>query len=641
MKKVLRTTLVSLLVLILSVPVVFATEPEQSLSGIETLIDSIVQDQLEELNIPGAAVSVVYNGEILAKGYGYADLELGTASTADTLFRIGSVSKLVTWTAVMQLVEQGKLDLDADVNSYLDFSLPDRLKYHPDKATPGPITLYHLLTHTGGFEEVKDGVFFLDQARVPEMADFLRDKMPARIFPPGEAVAYSNYGAALAGYIVERVSGQPFMQYVDENIFAPLAMNHSTFAQTIPQNLLPHLAKASRYIDGEFHRDKFVYVPTPPAGSMSTSAYDMAKFMIAHLQQGQGILRPETAQVMHNQQFTHHPQLDGMAFGFVERTVNGQRALFHGGDIFSFQSGLFLLPEHDFGLYVSYSGGGYAESLNLFHHVMDHLFPGQNPSPPSQPAEAADRSKAFVGEYHPNRRNYSSAESLLILMDALHIDVNQQGYLTAAVMGETIQFAETEPGIYQRLHQSPCAFPYGALNTLVFDTDSFGQTMLFTDGKVSYIRAPWYTNSGPTIIILGVTFLFCLFTLLFRGVGFGLRKLRHRKLEQSKPELFARWAINIFAGSYVITILSTVVTMSQIEPLMGQPLAAFGIMPPWTPLLYVLSVFMIITGLAMIPLVVYAWCKSSWTRLTRVHFTVFTVLALALLSVFNYWNLFF
>ena len=231
----------------------------------------------ERDDIAGATISVVKDGKLLfAKGYGYSDYEKKKpVSAEETLFRPGSVSKLFTWTAVMQLVEQGKLDLDRNVNDYLDFKIPD--------AFGQPITLKNLLAHTPGFEEqIKD--LFTVGSESPNLGAYLKTHIPARIYPPGTVPAYSNYGAALAGYIVERVSGRPFNEYVEENIFKPLGMIHSTFRQPLPPTLAPSMSNGYQLAsDGP---KPFEVVVPFPAGSMSSSAADMARFMLAHLQDG-------------------------------------------------------------------------------------------------------------------------------------------------------------------------------------------------------------------------------------------------------------------------------------------------------------------------------------------------------------------
>src|SRR4030095_9832348 len=264
-------------------------------TDVEAFLDGIVPLQLKSDDIAGATVAVVKDGKILfARGYGFSDVkQKRPVSAEETLFRPGSVSKLFTWTAVMQLVEKGMLDLDRDVNEYLDFKIPD--------AFGKPITLKNLLTHTPGFEEqVKD--LITQNTGSPNLGQYLKTHIPARIYPPGTVPAYSNYATSVAGYIVERVSGQPFDQYVAENILKPLNMSHSTFTQPLPSNLAPLMSNGYRLAYGE--AQAFEIVNPYPAGSLSSSATDMSQFMMAHLADGElgnaHILKPETAQLMHS-----------------------------------------------------------------------------------------------------------------------------------------------------------------------------------------------------------------------------------------------------------------------------------------------------------------------------------------------------
>ena len=226
-------------------------------ADVEAFLDGIMPQQLATNDIAGATISVVKDGKILfAKGYGYSDVANKTPVDPDkTLFRPGSVSKLFTWTAVMQFVEQGKLDLNKDVNEYLDFKIPE--------AFGKPITLKDILTHTPGFEEQLKDLFTFNQ-QSPNLGEYVKTHIPRRIFPPGKVPAYSNYGTAIAGYIVERVSGQPFNEYIEEHIFKPLEMNNSTFRQPLPENLAPQMSKGYKLGIGRSRKSLKLSTHFPP-----------------------------------------------------------------------------------------------------------------------------------------------------------------------------------------------------------------------------------------------------------------------------------------------------------------------------------------------------------------------------------------
>src|SRR5829696_8638691 len=227
------------------------TAPSQQLgptdpAEMEAFLDEELGREMEKYHIAGAAVSVVKDGELFfAKGYGYADLENKIpVDPEQTIFRIGSVGKLFTWTAVMQLVEQGKLDLDEDINDYLDFRIPDTY--------PQPITLKHLMTHTSGFDDRLLESLVSDPNDVGPTREWLISHMPARARPPGDVAAYSSYGTSLAGYIVARVSGEPYNRYIQEHILNPLGMVHTTAQSPIPPDLRAQASAGYTYEDGDF-----------------------------------------------------------------------------------------------------------------------------------------------------------------------------------------------------------------------------------------------------------------------------------------------------------------------------------------------------------------------------------------------------
>jgi len=213
------------------------TVPALTKADLEVFLDGLIPLQLQNQNIAGAVVSVVKDGQLLlAKGYGYADFAAKKPIVAEeTLFRPGSISKLFTAIAVMQLVEQDKLDLDTDVSAYLDFKIP--------KTYPEPITLRRLLTHTAGFEETVKNLFLPRVQQMKPLRDYLVAALPARIFPPGKIPAYSNYGLSLAGYIVQRTSGERFEEYIENHIFKPLKMQSSTFEQPLPKALASRMSQ--------------------------------------------------------------------------------------------------------------------------------------------------------------------------------------------------------------------------------------------------------------------------------------------------------------------------------------------------------------------------------------------------------------
>jgi CubicO group peptidase (beta-lactamase class C family) len=220
------------------VPTNAPAHPTLERADVEAWLDGYLPNALQTGDIAGAVVVVVKGGQVLLqKGYGYSDAAKRTPVDPETtLFRPGSISKTFAWTAVMQQVEAGKLDLDADVNRYLDFKIPAR--------NGKPVTLRNLMTHTAGFEDtLRDLVS--DDPKGPMAFDaYLKRWVPPVVYAPGTTPAYSNYGTALAGYIAARAAGEPsFEVYVERHILGPLGMTHSTFRQPLPAQFQPHMSK--------------------------------------------------------------------------------------------------------------------------------------------------------------------------------------------------------------------------------------------------------------------------------------------------------------------------------------------------------------------------------------------------------------
>src|SRR5438067_11262214 len=387
---------------------------------VSAFLDGLVPQQIEKADIAGAVISVVKDGKVLfEKGYGYSDAEKKTpVSPQDTLFRPGSISKTFTWTAVMQQVEQGKLNLDTDVNQYLDFKIPPTFGK--------PTTLRDIMTHRSGLEETIKDLFVGSQNDLTPMAKYLPSHLPAQIFPPGTVPAYSNYATTLAAYMVQRVSGQPFDDYVEEHFFKSLNMTRATFRQPLPETLKPFMSNGCDLGSGK--PKPFEWVEVAPAGSLSASAESMAHWMIMHLQNGRygdaQILKPETAIQMHARQDGWPASMNAMCLGFYEQNLNGHRVISHGGDTELFHSDLFLVLDAHVGLFVSYNSAGRPEHGDargdLYIKFMDRYFPGA-PANETTLATAKQDAQSVVGSYKSSRRFETNILSVTTLLDEAKI----------------------------------------------------------------------------------------------------------------------------------------------------------------------------------------------------------------------------
>ena len=446
---------------------------------LEQFLDTFFAEQMTELHIPGVVVVLIQDGEILlSKGYGFANLEEPVPINPDeTLVRIGSVSKLFVATAVMQLVERGKLDLHTDVNQYLGtFQINDDY--------PEPVTLAHLLTHTAGFDDYWSNT--TDPTKIQPLGPYLAERMPPRVIPTGEIISYSNHGYALAAYIVERASGIAFDQYVKENILRPLGMDRSGYLLSPP--IPPDLAVGYFYENGTYTPQPIDYDDDYPGGSLVSSATDMAKFMLAHLQDGcyqdVCILQPATIAEMHRQQFTNHPQLAGWTYGFVEGFGNEQRLIGHSGAIRGFASDITLLPEHNLGYFVAFNhecAGSLACKLipALREQFLDRYFPA---APASLPSYTPKTELArLAGCYRHSRYYRSTVLKTTVLGHDVSVKTNDSG-----IVVDGTEYVEIAPLLFQEI---------GSQDRIAFREDSKGNiTYMFR--PAAYEKLAWYETSS-------------------------------------------------------------------------------------------------------------------------------------------------
>ncbi len=439
-------------------PVPAPSAPQLTREDLEAWLDGFIPYALGRGNIAGGIVVVVKDGQVLVqKGFGYADVEKKLPVDPEkTLFRPGSISKLFTWTAVMQLVERGKIDLDADINQYLDFKIPPG----PDGE---PITMRNLMTHTPGFEEQVKELISEDPARIRTIEDTLKDWVPERIFKAGTMPAYSNYGTALAGYIVERVSGISFDDFLDQNIFAPLGMTSIPLsASRCPKALMAGMAQG--YEDASGKPKGYELINLSPAGSLASTGADMARFMIAHLQNGAfgdtRILTEETAKKMHGTPLTIIPGVNRMLLGFYETDTNGHRIISHGGDTQYFHSDLHLFIDAGVGYFISFNSAGKEGAVGplreaFYRNFADRYFPGPAAEGAVDEATAKEHAAAIAGSYISSRRAESTFLSILNLVQPTKVVVNEDGTISLPMLtdlsGEPTKWREIAPWVWREV----------------------------------------------------------------------------------------------------------------------------------------------------------------------------------------------
>jgi CubicO group peptidase (beta-lactamase class C family) len=548
------------------------------------------------------------------------------ASSEQTIFRAASVSKLVTATAVLQLVEQGKLNLDADINTYVK-------RFQIENTYPSPITARHLLTHTSGIEDRLFGNTVPSAGRLFSLGNYFATHAPRRIRPPGMQIAYSNIGMALAGHLVEVISGLTFEDYVERNILQPLGMTHSSFRQPYPAHLAANVVPSGADSEG-----LLLY----PAGSLISSINDMGRFIAAHLNHGRlgeaRILSEESVSDMHRQHFTGHVRMPGVAYGFFETYVNDRRVLFHTG-LSGHQSLLCLLPEEKAGFYLVLSarqGGAYQDLRRKFLHAfLDRYYPAMHkftfPSPPPGFTQRAER---FTGWFRPNLLPRTTIETLGNMLTDTQVTSNGDGTLTIALPplgAKTFRVVEVEPLLFRSEDGFYFAFgedQHGHVNRL----DMSGSIV----DPVSFNRLRWYERGTLHATLAAIGYLiflsFAVVTLAGFVLGFFRKGLDDRSSRARIPLLAWRTA----------ALVSALVVLSPILALVWYHLGDPELRPYKIESTLYLSLSALqlaaIPGIALPYFTFRIWKGGYWSAKRRVYFSIVALAGVLMIPFFYYWN---
>ncbi len=589
-------------------------------------LDGVMKSQVQELHIASAVIVVVKDGRVLySQGYGNANVADHTPiDPATSMFRIGSISKLFTWTAVMQLVEQGKINLDADVNTYLKgFQIP--------KAFGKPVTMKDLMTHSAGFEDGALGYLITDDSsRVLPIDVAMRVHMPARVRPPGVLSSYSNYSAALAGLIVQQVSGIPYNDYIRRNILDPLDMHYATFQEPLPADLKPNGVTAYTRAQGVFVAKPFEYVGGfRPAGSGSMSAIAMTHFMIAHLHNGQygnaHILQPQTVALMHSRAFANDPRLPAMDLGFYEQRMNGVHVIGHEGDTQYFHSAMFLIPGQDVGIFMSYVGTG-AEPIRAgtLQAFFDRYFPAPLPTIPPAPANFAQTAQKYTGNYRFARHSYTKIDKVLTLLSppiTVSVLPRTGRLLVTGVGTEPEQFAPVADSLFQQIEGD---------TRIGFTEDSAGNVTRLSIGALPFMgteRVPWYEVPSLWYAVL------CISALLFLSALISLYYRRKEIRAMPTAQKRAAWISIAVAFWFFLTFIVLALVLIGAGASLGSAIpTSFKVALLMPIVLVLLTIVLVITA-------VEVWRRGYWGTGRRVHFTLIAIAAVAVCLFFNQWNL--
>ena len=592
-------------------------EHQLTAEDVNAWLDGKLPDALKNGDIPGAVVTVVKDGQVVTtRGYGWADTGAsgGQPVAVDpqkSLFRVASVSKIPTSIAAMQLVEQGKVDLDADISAYLDFEIERRFDE--------PLTLRHLLTHSAGFEEHGS------LTPTTDLEAYVKNDPPAQVFAPGTTPGYSNYGMALAGYIVQRVSGQPFETYVREHVLEPAGMTTSTYEQPLPAGLAGSLGPGHTSAGEEV---SFELMGDFPAGSLTVSAPDFAAFMNAQLSRSPKLLREETWEQMWSpglgeERLGNRAKAGEMGLGYFDLSRHGQRVVGHGGDIPGWHSQFELYPEEKTGIFISYNGDGNgSDSSNnlredLAQGFADRYFPGDAVKA-SGSKDSAERARQVAGSYVPSRTFWTTFLSAWMpAYSSVSIEHTGDGKLKV----DKTQYVEVEPWVWRQVDGR------GAIAAQV------------KDGKVvSLSQEPAFTLLPTTLLqqALAPVFGVCLVLLLVVTVAWPVGALRRRRALKRGQEVGAPvpWLTRVARGGGVLALAAQLTWISLLVVIMTNSSTITDGSFTWLiPVARCAQVLQALGVVAVIPaaadLVIALRRRAGWRRVTMSAVLLAALVALA------------
>jgi len=579
----------------------FVTPSRAEVPGDLRWLDDFITDQLVRLEIPGAAVAWVEQGETrLVRGYGLADVAAQRKVDDQTPFRIGSVTKLFVWTALWQLAERGKLDLEDDVDEHLcGLVVP--------KDDQAPITVRQLMDHTAGWESRRHGTYARDEAELVPLASLVEREMLPRVRPPGRIESYSNFGTCLAARVAECASGMSFERYLAEHTLKPLGLRETTLRQSLAADSLSARGYVPR--DGAFAEEPFELIRMVPAGAMSASSRDMAAFMAALLGSAPGWMTPETLRRMRRGSHVPSPHLGGLAHGFFVANRNGLRVLWHGGDTILFHSLLMIVPERGLGVFVTYNApGGAAAYRELMNAVLDRLGPE-----PVLPMTNWKPPPAIAGAYRSSRVATATYEKLEALSGDLDVRLSGPG-ITAA--GRT--WTPIAPWAFQQENGH---------DRLVFEVDEQGLVE-----RVRMASRPMQTFERVSFLDAArthrVVAWLCALSLL-TPVAWASRRFRGCTGD-------AKWPLPLGLAASVVGIALVGLALRVADEgtdvwLHGVPAKVWGAKACFAALAMVTPACAVASWLA--------WRRRWWTRAMRVHHNVMVVVCLGVLAWATHWGL--
>jgi len=529
-----------------------------SSATIDQTVSPIVERLMVEKNIPGVSVIVVKDGGVIfKKGYGFADQDNKIPVNPDTsVFHIGSVTKLFTATAAMQLHEQGKLDLHKSVNAYLK-------AFKVEEPFGKPITMTNLLTHTGGLHyKLLGTVTPFGQVSTP-LAEHLKKALPGPARTPGFVSVYSDYGIALAGHVIEEISGMSYQEYVDKHILQPLGMTNSGLILTPERSLqmaMPGAADPTNFPPADFNYSNFA-----PATEIHSTVGDMAKFMLMQLGYKDGtneqILKPETRKLMQTRQFSPHPSAFGWGYAFRENVYNGHPAIGHSGSWFKHLGRMALLPQFDLGIYIVMNKRHSAIYKDVTQAIVEMVAPAKPiRKPTGKEAPISAPLSQYAGTYIMDQLSTTTIERLGMISDphALY-EVRVDGN---ALISGTDYYYEVEEGYFLRTD--------GTKNMTFVKDPNTQEVYLVFNGGGGKRRATFYEQPATQAVLILTAFACLIFGVVWQ------------KRDNKPTSNVQLYKVNVTILGLALAFVPFVIGVL----LMGQELGLHITTPWWVSLLF-------------------------------------------------------
>jgi len=587
---------------------------------VEAFVDGIVKPLMAEGHSPSGVFTLMKDDQIIfTKGYGWQNVEQRIpVDPYTTLFRPGSISKLFTWVSVMQLVEQGKLELDADINSYLKtFQIKD--------SYPGqPVTLRHCMTHTPGFEDGALGYLIIEDAEnVIPLAAAMKKYQPDRVNPPGAKGAYSNYCTSLSGLVVANVSGLSFPEYVEKNIFDVLGMENSSFEEPLPERLDQNMAVAYKYEAGKYIARPYELITNfIPAGSLAATATDMLKFGSALLNggsfEGGRILQAQTLEEMNKTQFTYDDRVKGIGLGFLHYPWGDTDTFGHDGGTTAFFSHFGITPSAKLVIFASFSGPGGGKAYATLSREIYSEFFARAAHHDTPPPDFASRAARFSGTFISWRGSFSKFEKLLGLASQVKVAPNGEGEL---MIGED-RFVEIGDRLFRNVESG---------DVVAFQENGQGEIIGFVQNGLSILsmyKAGAYASQAFNFVLLALSLIVFLAVFL----RYLYQRDRYRALPAADKSA-ARAAVMAAASHLWVLIFGGIVAVAVGDQLMAR-----------IPLLFKFwLIFPIIATLATFYLLyqtVLVWKNGLLSgRFVRIRYSIVSLCALFMAWFYYFWNI--